>query len=153
MYIPVAWRCLRRRHRRGLLSFLSDKSHLLESLADRRSTDPLALRIQQTHQFDHRRSWLVQNLATQQSVVILVKQRLTSSPFHFFLLILFRHRDLHMDGPIVACLMEKSIIRLHPLTGLLIIVGGGVGVRIWCELLIVMFKIHENLKKIADRQA
>lgn len=38
-------------------------------------------------------------------------------------------------------------------TGLLIIVGGGVGVRIWCELLIVMFKIHENLKKIADRQA
>lgn len=36
--------------------------------------------------------------------------------------------------------------------GLLSIVGGVIGVRIWCELLIVMFKIHENLKRIADKQ-
>jgi hypothetical protein len=35
--------------------------------------------------------------------------------------------------------------------GLGIIVGGGVGARIWCELLIVLFKIHENIKKIADK--
>jgi hypothetical protein len=37
------------------------------------------------------------------------------------------------------------------LMGLGIIVGGGVGARIWCELLIVLFKIHENIKKIADK--
>jgi len=37
------------------------------------------------------------------------------------------------------------------LMGLGIIIGGGVGARIWCELLIVLFKIHENIKKIADK--
>lgn len=37
--------------------------------------------------------------------------------------------------------------------GLGALVAGVIGVRIWCELLIVMFKIHENLKKIADSQA
>ncbi|MGE4406170.1 DUF4282 domain-containing protein [Pseudomonas sp.] len=36
--------------------------------------------------------------------------------------------------------------------GLAILVGGLVGTRLWCELLIVMFKINENLKKIAIRQ-
>lgn len=35
---------------------------------------------------------------------------------------------------------------------LLILVFGGIFVRIYSELLIVIFKIHENLKKIADRQ-
>ncbi|MGB2739556.1 MAG: DUF4282 domain-containing protein [Cognaticolwellia sp.] len=35
--------------------------------------------------------------------------------------------------------------------GLAIIVGGAVGARIWCELLIVLFKIHENLQKIANK--
>lgn len=38
------------------------------------------------------------------------------------------------------------------LMGLGIIIGGGIGARIWCELLIVLFKIHENIKKIADKQ-
>lgn len=37
------------------------------------------------------------------------------------------------------------------LAGLLGIVIGAIGVRVWCELLIVMFKIHENIKKIAER--
>lgn len=36
------------------------------------------------------------------------------------------------------------------LWGLFTIVAGGVGTRISCELLIVLFKIHENIKKIAD---
>ncbi|HCO12150.1 MAG TPA: hypothetical protein DIT19_02865 [Desulfonauticus sp.] len=36
------------------------------------------------------------------------------------------------------------------LMGLLTIVLGAVGVRIWCELIIVIFKIYENTKKIAD---
>jgi hypothetical protein len=35
-------------------------------------------------------------------------------------------------------------------TGIAIIVGGGIGVRIWCELLIVLFKINENVQKIAN---
>ena len=34
--------------------------------------------------------------------------------------------------------------------GVLITVGGGVGARIWCELLIVFFKINENVQKIAS---
>ena len=37
------------------------------------------------------------------------------------------------------------------LMGLGIIIGGGVGARIWCELLIVLFKIHENIKKLSDK--
>lgn len=39
------------------------------------------------------------------------------------------------------------------LRGVAIIVGGGIGARIWCELLIVLFKIHDNLKKMAEKQA
>lgn len=35
--------------------------------------------------------------------------------------------------------------------GLGIIVFGAIGARIWCELLIVLFKIHENLQKIANK--
>ena len=38
------------------------------------------------------------------------------------------------------------------LTAILILVFGGLAVRVYSELLIVIFKIHENLKKIADRQ-
>ena len=37
-------------------------------------------------------------------------------------------------------------------TGLLIIVFGGLLMRIYCELMIVLFKINENVKKLADRQ-
>jgi len=37
--------------------------------------------------------------------------------------------------------------------GLAMIIGGAVFARIWCELLIVLFKIHENMKKIADSQS
>lgn len=37
------------------------------------------------------------------------------------------------------------------LTGLGIILGGAVAIRIWCEMLIVMFKINANLQKIADK--
>lgn len=35
--------------------------------------------------------------------------------------------------------------------GLGIIIGGALGSRIWCELLIVIFKIHDNLKKVAEK--
>lgn len=37
------------------------------------------------------------------------------------------------------------------LSGLALIIGGAIGSRIWCELLIVLFKIHENLQKIANK--
>lgn len=33
---------------------------------------------------------------------------------------------------------------------LLWVVGGAIGVRIWCELMIVVFKINENLQAIRD---
>jgi hypothetical protein len=36
-------------------------------------------------------------------------------------------------------------------SGLGIIIGGAVAARIWCELMIVLFKIHENLQTIAQR--
>ena len=37
--------------------------------------------------------------------------------------------------------------------GILVLVGGMLGARIWCELLIVLFKSNENIKKIANGQA
>jgi xanthine/uracil permease len=37
------------------------------------------------------------------------------------------------------------------LSGLGIMIGGAIGSRIWCELLIVLFKIHDNLQKIANK--
>ncbi len=37
------------------------------------------------------------------------------------------------------------------LAGLGIIVGGVIGARVWCELVIVIFKIHESLRNTADR--
>ncbi len=38
------------------------------------------------------------------------------------------------------------------LVSLATLVGGAIAVRIWCELLVVIFKIHENLQKIANRE-
>jgi uncharacterized protein DUF4282 len=37
------------------------------------------------------------------------------------------------------------------LGGLGIIIGGAIGSRIWCELLIVLFKINENLQEITNK--
>jgi len=37
------------------------------------------------------------------------------------------------------------------LMGIVALVMGGVFARIWCELLIVLFKIHENIKKVAEK--
>ena len=37
------------------------------------------------------------------------------------------------------------------LAGLAYAVGGAVAARIWCELLIVLFKIHENIRKLAEK--
>ncbi len=35
--------------------------------------------------------------------------------------------------------------------GLMVLLFGAVGVRIWCELLIVLFKINDHLKKMVDK--
>jgi hypothetical protein len=34
--------------------------------------------------------------------------------------------------------------------GLVITLGGAVGARIWCELVIVLFKLNENVQRIAN---
>ena len=39
------------------------------------------------------------------------------------------------------------------ISGLLTIAGGALGARIWSELLIVLFKINDNLRRMADHQA
>jgi len=36
-------------------------------------------------------------------------------------------------------------------SGLLIIAGGALAARVWCELLIVLFKINENLQAVSKR--
>lgn len=36
--------------------------------------------------------------------------------------------------------------------GLLLIIGGAIGARIWCELMIVIFKINENLQAIKEQK-
>lgn len=38
------------------------------------------------------------------------------------------------------------------LSSLGILIFGLIGTRIWCELLIVLFKINENLQKVANRE-
>ncbi|MFO8025695.1 DUF4282 domain-containing protein [Thiohalophilus sp.] len=37
------------------------------------------------------------------------------------------------------------------LMGLGVIIGGAIGARIWCELLIVLFKINDNIKTLASK--
>ena len=36
--------------------------------------------------------------------------------------------------------------------GIAITVGGVIGARIWCELVIVLFKLNENVQRIANSQ-
>ena len=36
--------------------------------------------------------------------------------------------------------------------GLGALIGGAIGTRMLCEMMIVLFKIHENLQKIANRE-
>ncbi len=38
------------------------------------------------------------------------------------------------------------------LSGLFTLIAGAIGVRVWCELLIVVFKINDNLQKLANRE-
>jgi hypothetical protein len=38
------------------------------------------------------------------------------------------------------------------MTGLFVMVGGAVGLRIWCELLIVLFKMNEALQGMRNKE-
>ena len=44
-----------------------------------------------------------------------------------------------------------SLFRGEIFAGLGIIIFGAIGVRIWSELLIVLFKINENIQRLADK--
>ena len=46
-----------------------------------------------------------------------------------------------------------SVLFEGKISGILAIVGGAIIARIWCELLIVLFKIHENLSEIAKNKS
>lgn len=39
----------------------------------------------------------------------------------------------------------------HFILGVLYIIGGALGVRVWCELLIVMFKMNEALQELRHK--
>lgn len=49
-------------------------------------------------------------------------------------------------------LMIFGVIGGGFIEGLLLIVFGSAGARIWSELMIVMFKINENLQRVADNK-
>ena len=44
-----------------------------------------------------------------------------------------------------------SIFSGEILSGLGMLIGGAIGVRIWCELLMVLFKINDNIKALAEK--
>ena len=37
--------------------------------------------------------------------------------------------------------------------GIAITIGGAIGARIWCELVIVLFKLNENVQRIANSKS
>ena len=55
---------------------------------------------------------------------------------------------LALIGCIAAGIAAMGQRSMGILPGIGIIIGGPIIARIWCELLIVMFKINENLQKL-----
>ena len=43
------------------------------------------------------------------------------------------------------------MVSVEFIQGLIMMIIGPIGVRIYCELLIVIFKIHEGINKLADK--
>lgn len=54
-------------------------------------------------------------------------------------------------GGIGSMFAFRGVTFVSFMTGIGIIVGGALGARIWCELLMVLFKINEHTQKMADR--
>jgi len=52
-------------------------------------------------------------------------------------------------GGLVTMFAGRSFVSF--LMGLVVIAGGAIATRIYCELLIVLFKIHENIRKLAEK--
>lgn len=55
---------------------------------------------------------------------------------------------------ILAAVVIAGVIAMFNsvIGGLMLIVGGLFAARLYCELMMIIFKIYENLKKIADIQ-
>ncbi len=45
----------------------------------------------------------------------------------------------------------RGVTYVSFMTGIGIIIGGALAARIWCELLMVLFKINEHTQKMAER--
>lgn len=54
-------------------------------------------------------------------------------------------------GGIVTMLSVGRLSFTGFASGLLVIAGGALGARIWCELLIVLFKINEHMQAVSNR--
>ena len=46
----------------------------------------------------------------------------------------------------------QGLTFLSFIMGVITIAGGAIGARIWCELMIVLFKINGNLQKLSDEK-
>lgn len=53
----------------------------------------------------------------------------------------------------VICSGLFSLFFVSVWVGLATLIFGTIGVRLWYELILIAFKIHENLQRIADREA
>ena len=54
-------------------------------------------------------------------------------------------------GGIGAMLSFGRVSFASVATGLLVMAGGALAARIWCELLIVLFKINEHMQTVSKR--
>ena len=79
--------------------------------------------------------------------ILYLEKMLTPSiiTFAYWLLLLFAL----VSG--LSTMFSEGVSFSRFLMGLGIIVGGAVAARIWCELLIVLFKINANIKVIAEQ--
>ena len=64
----------------------------------------------------------------------------------------FDSQDLkhRVEGAVISLDFEGNLIE-NLVLGLVLFIVVGVGARIFSELLIVLFKINENIKKFADK--
>ena len=54
-------------------------------------------------------------------------------------------------GMVIALIVGLVSIAVEPLTGIGMAILGPIAVRIYAELMLVIFEINNNLKKIADK--
>jgi len=54
-------------------------------------------------------------------------------------------------GMVIVLIVGLVSIAVEPLTGISMAILGPIAVRIYAELMLVIFEINNNLKKIADK--